>query len=138
MKPAFGRVQPALMGISDDGYDCRVEQLIIGVDKIGDLPYTRIGAPGAADPRVGKVRAAVEQAKLHLDARFAEKFFTPSAWSNVYAGTDSSPSGKQFKKFSSDGSDPVMLVDRLMLDVRKNGRRKPNKIALGMETFYRP
>lgn len=135
MKPAFGRVQPALMGISDDGYDCRVEQLIIGVDKIGALPYTRIGAPGAADPRVGKVRAAVEQAKLHLDARFAEKFFTPSAWSNVYAGTDSSPSGKQFKKFSSDGSDPVMLVDRLMLDVRKNGRRKPNKIALGMETF---
>ena len=135
MKPAFGRVQPALMGVSDDAYDCRVEQLIIGVDQIGALPYARVGAPGAADPRVGKVRAAVEQAKLHLDARFAEEFFTPDAWSNVYKGVDSSPSGKQFEKFSSKGSDPVMLVDRLIMDVRKNGRRKPNKIALGIETF---
>lgn len=135
VKPAFGRVQPALMSLSDDGYDCRVEQLIIGVDQLGALPYARVGAPGAADPRVGKVRAAMEQVKLHLDAAFAEKFFTASAWSNVYAGVDSAPSAGQFVKFTSDGSDPVMLIDRLMLDVRRNGRRKPNKIALGMETF---
>ena len=135
VKPAFGRVQPALMSLSDDGYDCRVEQLIIGVDQIGALPYARVGAPGAADPRVGKVRAAMEQAKLHLDARFEESFFSASAWSNVYTGVDGAPSGRQFRKFTSEGADPVQLIDRLIMDIRNNGRRKPNKIALGMETF---
>ncbi len=134
-KPAFGRVQPALMGISDDAYDCRVEQLIIGVDQLGALPYARAGAPGAADPRVGKVRAAMEQAKLHLDARFAESFFTPDAWGNVYAGVDSAPAGKQFLKFSNSSSDPIETLDSMIMEVRKNGRRKPNKIALGMESF---
>ncbi|MGI6184097.1 MAG: hypothetical protein ACOYIH_08305 [Candidatus Fimadaptatus sp.] len=135
LKPAFGRVQPSQMGLSEDTYDCRVEQLIIGIDQIGALPYSRIGAPGAADPRVGKVRAAMEQAKLHLDARFAQSFFNASAWSNVYSGVSGAPSGKQFKKFSEQDADPVMLVDKLIMDIRRNGRRKPNKIALGMETF---
>lgn len=135
LKPAFGRAQPALMGLSDDGYNCRVEQLIIGIDQLSALPFSRVGAPGAADPRVGKVRAAMDQAKLHLDARFAESFFASGVWANEYTGVTGTVTGKQFLKFSAEGSDPVMLVDQLMLDIRRNGRRKPNKIALGMETF---
>lgn len=135
LKPAFGRANPAVLSFANDTYDCKVEQLIMGIDQISAFPYTRVGAPGAADPRVGKVRAAMDQAKLHLDARFASGFFTSGIWGNEYTGVAANPVGKQFIKFTDKASDPVMLVDNLMLDIRRRGRRKPNKIALGMETF---
>lgn len=134
-KPAFGRVAPAILGQSEDSYDCQVDQLILGIDQIGALPYQRTGAPGAADPRVGKVRACVEQAKLHLDLMFAGKYFKAGVWTNEWAGKAASPTGKQFLQFDQAASDPVQLIDRLSLEVRREGRRKPNKIALGMEAF---
>lgn len=134
-KPAFGKVSPAVLGQSDDSYDCKVDQLILGIDQITALPFQRTNAPGVADPRRAKVRAAMEQAKLHLDLMFAENYFKAGVWAEEWAGVDTGATGKQFTQFDVTGSDPVQFVDERILDIRKNGRRKPNKIALGMETF---
>ena len=53
-KPAFGKVQPALMGQTDSTYKCEVDQVIVGVDQIDALNYQRSRAPGVADPRRAK------------------------------------------------------------------------------------
>lgn len=134
-KPAFGKVSPAILGQSDDSYDCKVDQIIIGIDQIANIPYQRTNAPGVADPRKAKVRAIVEQSKLHLDVMFADNYFKSGVWANEWAGVDTGAGSKQFVQFNVTGSDPVEFVDQRILDIRREGRRKPNKIALGMETF---
>lgn len=134
-KPAFGKVQPMPLALSDDSYTCQVDQLIIGIDQISALNYQRTNAPGASDPRQAKVRAATEQAKLHLDILFAENFFKAGVWTEEWAGITTTPGSKQFYRFDTDNSDPVALIDSLKMAVKKNGRRRPNKIGLGAETF---
>lgn len=42
---------------------------------------------------------------------------------------------KRFKRFDDETSNPVTFIEARMLDVRRNGRRRPNKLALGIETF---
>ncbi|MCD7867664.1 MAG: hypothetical protein LUG62_05630 [Clostridiales bacterium] len=71
-KPAFGRVQPAIMGLGENQYGCKVDQIIVGIDQIAALNYQRTHAPGVADPRRAKVRFANEQMSLHMDITFGE------------------------------------------------------------------
>lgn len=135
-KPAFGKVSPALMGQTDNTYKCEVDQVIVGIDQIDALNYQRSRAPGVADPRRAKVRFATEQLKLHLDLIFAQNFFKASAWNNVWTGAATAdPTQKKFLKFSDANFDPVSFFDDRITEIKQNGRRRPNRLALGIEAF---
>lgn len=134
-KPKFGKVTPAIMGQSDDTYKCEVDQVIVGIDQIGALDYSRSRAPGVADPRRAKVRFATEQMKLHMDIMFAENYFKAGVWANEYAGVASNPTGKQFLKFTDANFDPINFFDTLKRNIKQTGRRSPNKLGLGVDAF---
>lgn len=134
-KPAFGKVQPAKRGHTDSTYKCEVDQILVGVDEIGALDYSRSGAPASIDPRRSSVRFVNEQMLLHLDLLFAEKFFRTGVWDNEYTGVASSPSGKQFLKFTDANFDPVHFFDERKREIRLDGRRTPNKLCLGYDSY---
>ena len=135
-KPPYGTVQPAVFGISEDSYSCKVYQTLVGLDKIMTLPYQRQNAPGSADPVRARVKVITEQIALHQERDFAKKFFNKDAWNNTWTGAAAADStNKKFLKFDNSDSDPVTLFDNLAIDIRRNGRRKPNKLALGIETY---
>lgn len=135
-KPDFGSVQPAIMGLSDDSYSCHVDQIIIGLDKIITLAYQRSGAAGSADPIRGRIKTITEQMALHQEIEFARNFFNKGVWSNQWTGAATgNDAQKKFKRFDDATFDPVGFIDARAIDIRRNGRRRPNKLALGVETF---
>lgn len=135
-KPPHGAVAPAQFGVNEKSYSCKVFQTRIGLDKIMTLPYQRTNAPGSADPVRARVNVINEQIVLHQERDFAEKFFKVGAWTNTWTGAaTANTANKQFLKFDNTDSDPVTLFDNLAIDIRRNGRRRPNKLALGIETF---
>ena len=89
-KPAYGKVAPAVMGHTDDSYQCKVDQIIVGIDQIESLNYQRTGAPGVIDPRRAKVRFITEQMNIHQDVEFAKKFFKAGVWKNEFTGASTS------------------------------------------------
>jgi hypothetical protein len=134
-KPAYGKVDPAIMGQTDNTYKCEVDQIILGIDQISSQDYGRSRAPGVADPRRAKVRFAAEQLRLHLDIVFAAKFFKSGVWGKEWTGKAASPGSTQFLQFSASGSDPITLFDTLKTGIKKDGRRNPNRLALGIEAY---
>ena len=135
-KPAFGHVAPAIMGQTDSTYACKVDQVLVGIDKISARDYTRSGAPSSADPRRAKVKFVAEQMNLHQDLLFAENFFKAGVWKNEWEGAaTANAAAKKFLKFDDSNCDPVGLFDGLINEVRRVGRRKPNKLALGVDVF---
>jgi len=135
-KPLFGKVSPAQMGLTDDTYACKVDQILVGIDQIYALDYQRSGAPGVADPRAAKVRFIAEQINLHQDLLFAEHFFQTGVWGNEWTGgTSYDASNQTFIKFSDNNCNPVELFDTLCTDVEQNTGRRPNRLALGKEAF---
>lgn len=135
-KPPHGKVQPAVFGVSEQSYSCKVYQTLIGLDQIMTLPYQRTSAPGSADPVRARVKVINEQIATHQEEDFAKKFFNANAWDNTWTGAATgNDANKQFKKFDNSDVDPVEFFDARMIDIRRNGRRKPNKLALGIETF---
>lgn len=134
-KPAFGRVNPAIMGQEDNSYKCEVDQVLVGIDQIAQLNYQRSNAPGVADPRRAKVRFATEQMLLHQDILFASKFFKATAWANVKTGKSTTPSTNEFWKWDNSSSDPIGQIDDLKAEIKRNGRRTPNRLALGVEAY---
>lgn len=134
-KPMFGHVAPTTLGQTDETYNCKVDQIIIGIDQLSAENYTRTGAPGVADPRQAKVRAATEKVNIHLDTMFANSFFKKGVWTNECEGVASSPTDGQFIQFSNDSSDPVQFIDEQKTKIIREGRRIPNKLALGVDTF---
>lgn len=135
-KPQFGKVQPMIFGSEQALYKCEVDQIIVGIDQIGTLDYQRAGTPGISDPRRAKVRIATEQMKLHMDRVFAEGYFKTGIWSNEYTGvTGAVPDGKQFYKFDDANFDAVHFFGGLRTEMKRNGRRNPNTLALGVEAY---
>lgn len=134
-KPQFGTVAPTVWGQSDESYSVKVYQGIYGVDQISSLAYGRAGAPGVADPRVAKARVAAEQTNLFMDYMFSQKFFKAGVWNTEYSGVEATPSGNQFFKFDDDNSDPIKFFDELKTEMKRKGRRRPNKLCLGANTF---
>ena len=134
-KPAYGKVDPAVMGHTDDTYKCEVDQIITGIDQIGTLDYQRSNSPASIDPRRSKVRFVAEQMNLHLDVQFAKNFFQPGVWANEMEGVDSTPSGNQFLKFSDANFDPVHFFNARRREIKLSGRREPNKLALGYDAY---
>ena len=134
-KPAYGKVQPAIFGQTDDTYKCEVDQVIVGIDQIATLDYQRSRAPGVADPRRAKVRFATEQMLLHQDIIFARNFFHTGVWGQEGSGVAATPSGSQFLKFSDANFDPVHFFDERIRDIKQSGRRTPNRLALGYDAY---
>ena len=133
-KPDYGSVTPAVLGFSDDSYSCHVDQIILGVDKIILQAY-QASSP-ALEALNLRVRTITERLALHQEIEFARKFFTKGVWQNEWTGaTTDNVAQKKFKKFSDASSDPVAFIDARMTDIRRAGRRRPNKIGLGIETF---
>lgn len=134
-KPQFGKVQPMVFSTDEAIYKCEVDQIIVGIDQIASLNYQRAGTPGISDPRRAKVRIATEQMKLHMDHIFANGYFKPGIWTNEYEGTDSAPSGKKFYYFDDANFDAVHFFGTLRTEMKRNGRRNPNVLALGVEAY---
>lgn len=134
-KPEFGKVQPMIFGTDKDIYSCEVDQVIIGLDQIRSQDYTRANTPGISDPRRAKVRLATEQMKLHMDRIFADGFFKSGVWANEYTGKSTTPSTNEFWKFDNANFDPIAFFGTLRVEMMKNGRRKPNVLALGVEAY---
>lgn len=134
-KPQFGRVAPVVLGNDEETYSCRVDQVIIGIDQIAALNFERSGAPGMNDPRKGKVIAATEKMNIHLDVEFAKSFFHSGVWSHELTGTASTPTATTFYQFDNENCDPISLIDGLIDEIAREGRRRPNKLALGVDAF---
>lgn len=135
-KPQFGKAQPMIFGSEEALYKCEVDQIIVGIDQIGTLDYQRAGTPGISDPRRAKVRLATEQMKLHMDRVFAEGYFKTGIWTNEYTGvTGAAPAGKKFYKFDDANFDAVHFFGGLRTEMKRNGRRNPNTLALGVEAY---
>lgn len=134
-KPAFGKVDPAVFSHSEDTYSCKVDQVLIGIDQIAALNYQRSNAPATIDPRRNKVRMATEQMQIHLDRIFAQNFFKAETWKNVKTGKALVSSGNEFIQFDDANSDIIGLFDDLKRDILLKGRRMPNKLSLGYNTF---
>ena len=135
-KPDYGTVAPAIMGHTDDSYSCTVYQVKIGLDKIISLAYQRANAPGSADPMKARAKTIAEQIALHQEIEFAKKFFNTGVWNNEWTGAASDNfAQKKFQKFNASGCDPVDIIEKCAIEIRRNGRRRPNKLALGIETF---
>ncbi|MDE7425069.1 MAG: hypothetical protein K2N51_15520 [Lachnospiraceae bacterium] len=136
-KPKFGKVPPAQLGHTDGSYRCEVDQVIVGIDQIGTLNYQRANVPPSIDPKRTKNRFIVDQQLLHLDIMFADNFFKSGVWEHEFEGIASgtTPSGSQFIKFSDANSDPIRLLDDRKRQIKLDGRRMPNKLTLGYDTF---
>lgn len=135
-KPAFGKVQPAKRGHTDKTYKCEVDQILVGVDEIGALDYSRSGAPASIDPRRSSTRFVNEQMLMHLDLMFADNFFKTGVWDNQFTGIASgTPGAKQFLKFTDANFDPVHFFDERKREIRLEGRRTPNKLCLGYDAY---
>lgn len=134
-KPQFGKVNPVIMGNDEDTYSCKIDQIIMGIDQITALNYQRSGAVGLNNPARAKTIIATEKMNIHMDAVFARNFFNAGVWGNEMTGTSTTPSGSQFYQFDNANSDPIKLFDDLIDEITREGRRRPNKLALGVDAF---
>lgn len=135
-KPAYGKVMPTPVSESTDTYNCQVDQMIMGIDLIRQTDLTRRQGPAIADPRAQRTKTIAEQANIHQDRIFAEKFFKTGVWNNELSGVDTtSPSGSEFIKFSNDNSDPIKLIADQKLAIHEQTGRTPNRLALGANVF---
>lgn len=137
-KPKFGKVTPAQMGHTDASYRCEVDQIIVGIDQIGAVNYQRSNVLPSIDPKRAKNQFVTDQMLLHLDITFANSFFKSGVWANEFTGIASggtAPSGSQFIQFSDANSDPIKFFDARKRQIKLEGRRMPNKLTLGYDTF---
>lgn len=135
-KPAYGKVNPAVVSEHTDNYSCVVDQMIMGIDLIRQTDLSRRMGPAIADPRAQRTKVMAEQANIHQDRIFAEKFFKAGVWANEWEGIDDTTvSGKQFIKFSNGNSDPIKFIADRKLEMHEETGRTPNKLALGANVF---
>lgn len=135
-KPAYGKVDPAVLSEHTESYACVVDQMIMGIDRIRQTDLTRRQGPGAADPRMQRTRTMAGQANIHQDVLFARAFFKPGVWGQEETGVDSTtPANGQFIKFSNGNSDPVALVDDRKTVMEQSTGRRPNRMALGVNVY---
>ena len=134
-KPEYGKVTPMMYGHSQDSYACEVDQVIVGLDQISSQDARRSNYPGMNDPRRSKVRIAAEQMKLHQDITFAKGYFKSGIWTQEYTGKSTTPGTNEFYKFDNANFDPIQFFGARRTEMMKNGRRKPNVLAFGVEAW---
>ena len=135
-KPAYGKVDPAVLSEHTDTYACVVDQMIMGIDQIRQTDLNRRMGPWTADPKQQRTKTMAGQLNIHQDSMFARKFFRKGVWTQEYTGIDSTtPASGQFIKFSNGNSDPVSFVDDKSTEMEEKTGRKPNRLALGVHVF---
>ena len=135
-KPAYGKVDPAVLSEHTETYACQVDQMIMGIDQIRQTDIARRMGPRTADPKQQRTKTMAGQANIHQDRIFANKYFTSGVWEQEFSGVDSTtPTNKQFIKFSNGNSDPVAFVDEKKTDIHAQTGRMPNRRALGVNVF---
>ncbi len=135
-KPAYGKVDPAVISEHTETYACQVDQMIMGIDQIRQTDLTRRQGPRVADPRQQRTRVMASQANIHHDATFAKSFMKKGIWTQEFAGIDeTTPTSAQFIKFSNGNSDPVAFVDEKKTAMRESTGRTPNRLALGVNVY---
>lgn len=135
-KPAYGKVAPAVVSEHTDTYNCKVDQMIMGIDQIRQTDLVRRQGPTIRDPRIQRTKTIAEQANIHQDVLFANRFFKTGVWGNELVGVDSTaPTEGQFIKFSNDNSDPIKFIDEQKTAVNEATGRTPNRLALGAHVF---
>ncbi len=135
-KPAYGKVDPAVLSEHTEAYACVVDQMIMGIDQIRQTDLNRRMGPRAADPKQQRTRTMAGQANIHQDALFARTFFRKGVWGQEFVGVDSTtPEPGQFIKFSNANSDPVSFVDEKKTSMEESTGRMPNRLALGVNVF---
>lgn len=136
-KPAYGQVMPVVVSEHTDSYSCVVDQMIMGIDQIRQTDLERRQGPAIArDPRQQRARVIAEQANIHQDRLFAQKFFHEGVWANEWTGIDDvNVSDKQFIKFSNHNSDPIKFIADRKRDMHEQTGRTPNRMAIGADVF---
>lgn len=136
-KPEYGQVMPAVISEDTDTYNCQVDQMIMGISQIRQTDLSRRQGPSMArDQRQQRTKTMAEQANIHQDIMFANKYFKKGAWDNEWTGVDSTTTeGKQFIKFSNHNSDPIQFIDAQKTEMHEKTGRTPNRLALGANTF---
>lgn len=135
-KPAYGKVDPAVLSEHTDTYACVVDQMIMGIDQIRQTDLNRRMGPRTVDPKQQRTKTMAGQLNIHQDSMFARKFFKKGVWTQEYTGVDSTtPTSGQFIKFSNGNSDPVALVDEQKTVMEQSTGRMPNRLALGVNVF---
>lgn len=135
-KPAYGKVDPAVLSEHNESYACLVDQMIMGIDRIRQNDLNRRQGPATRDPRMQRTRTMAGQANIHQDNTFAKHYFKPGVWTNEFAGVDSTTaSSSQFIKFTNGNSDPVALIDAKATEMEQQTGRRPNRLALGVNVY---
>ena len=135
-KPAYGQVMPAVVSEHTDTYNCKVDQMQMGIDLIRQTDLQRRQGPAIKDPRQQRTKTIAEQANIHQDRLFANAFFRSGVWANEWTGVDSTtPGDKEFIKFSNDNSDPISFIADQKLIMHEQTGRTPNKLAIGANVF---
>ena len=135
-KPAYGQVMPAVVSEHTETYAVQVDQMIMGIDQIRQTDLQRRQGPAIKDPRQQRTKTIAEQANIHQDRMFAEKYFKAGVWANEWTGKDdTNVSGKEFIKFSNHNSDPIKFVADQKTAMHQQTGRTPNKLAIGANVF---
>lgn len=135
-KPAYGKVDTAVLSEHTENYACQVDQMIMGIDRIRQTDLTRRRGPATKDPRTQRTKTLASQANIHQDVIFASKFFKAGVWGHEEKGVDTTnPTSGQFIKFSNGNSDPVAIIDNRKTVMEQSTGRMPNRIALGVNVF---
>lgn len=135
-KPAYGKVDTAVLSEHTETYACQVDQMIIGIDRIRQTDLTRRQGPATRDPRMQRTRTMAGQANIHQDNAFANHYFKSGVWTNEYTGVDSTTTTSgQFIKFTNGNSDPVAFIDTKATEMQQKTGRRPNRLALGVNVY---
>ena len=135
-KPAYGKVDPAVISEHTETYACTVDQMIMGIDQIRQTDLSRRQGPSIIQPKQQRTRTIAEQANIHQDRLFAASYFKEGAWKNELEGVDNTtPSTNQFIKFSNANSDPIAFIDKEKTDMNQQTGRMPNRLGLGINVF---
>lgn len=135
-KPAYGKVDPAVLSEHTDTYACHVDQMIMGIDHIRQTDLNRRMGPGTKDPKMQRTKTMAGQANIHQDRLFAQNFFKKGVWAQEETGVDSTtPASNQFIKFSNGNSDPVAFIDEKKTVMEESTGRMPNRIAIGVHVY---
>lgn len=135
-KPAYGKVDPAVLSEHTKQYACQVDQMIMGIDQIRQTDLARRMGPRIANKKQQRTKTMAEQANIHQDRLFAEKYFKKGAWKQESSGVDTTvPDSGQFIKFSNGNSDPIAFIDQKKTDIHGETGRMPNRLVLGVNVF---
>lgn len=135
-KPAYGKVDPAVLSEHTETYACQVDQMIMGIDQIRQTDLNRRTGLQTANTKQQRTKALAGQANIHQDSWFADRFFKKGAWKQEYTGVDSTTvTSNQFIKFSNGNSDPVAFIDTKKTEMEEETGRMPNRLALGVHVY---